>query len=227
MNNFQQYANDEEIHNLFYFLGDENPKSKKEKIKSADIIFGLENYGLPIPAENIKLLKYDIERRTKDDQISIDEFKTLFTANVDTKVPTKDLTSHMFGMMREILKGKDADHANYQQIDKIDKKSLIKLLEVLNINDETPDFAEEEKESNKGSFFVRRSSIKKPSSPPNNNNKKSPVVRKNTLTSNTDSLAKIAEDMIKVIDVDGDEEISLKDFEFLINEYLIHFNKKN
>ena len=135
MYSHQHHMNEEEIKNLFFFLGDEDPSLNRETLKTSNIIWGLENYGLQIPSESIRLIKQEIEKKSKNDKISLEDFKVLWTASVETKIPTKDLTNHMYNMMNDILSSSHVikhkrENSGEFHLDKINKTMLVELLKL-------------------------------------------------------------------------------------------------
>jgi hypothetical protein len=194
--------NDEEITNLFLFLG--NEENAKDTVKASNVLFGIENYGLPLTPRTIKDLKSEIEKKkTFDGNIAFDDFKSLWIAKVDHKLSPKELAGHFWNLMIETLE-KGTYKNNYDKSegridismnkniksDKLNVKELKILLNILELDKLAP---EETKKDN----------------------------RKNTIESNnTKDIGMIAEEMIKILDGHDDDCITIKDFEFVVSEYL-------
>lgn len=218
----QHNINDEELRNLFAFLGGE---ANKENLKSTNVIFGLENYALPISPENIKVIKAEIKRKAKDGHIAYEDFKSLWSANIDLKVPAKDMALHFFNIMTELLENTPQvkevikNDPNFK-LEKINKAMLEDLLTMLSVMDETPE-QEEEVEDKTASLNRRSVSVKK----------KVAHLKMSVTSSNmnakveTENVKTVAKEMIDILDSDEDQCITIKDFEFVINEYLNHIKK--
>lgn len=217
--NSLQYINEEEIKNLFYFLADEEKSTAPEKLKVTNLIFGLENYGLPIPQNSARILKHEMEKKSEDGMITFDNFKSLWVANVEKKVPSRELTKHLFNTMGELLHENEKVEPKMfgNKLEKIDKETLIELLKVLGLDQETTpeedlDFFQAPKMSSK-----RKPSDNQSLRPAGKHSSSKNSINK---TNQPTSVEKIAEDMIKAIDSSGNKKITVKDFEFVVNEYM-------
>lgn len=200
--------NDEEIRNLFFFLASEAGTPGIENLKVSDVLFGLENYALDIPTENLKTIKYQIEKKERDGRISYDDFRHLWLSYVDYKPNVKEMSNQMFNMISDVLTG--AKNEYNDKLEKIDKHQLANLIKLLGLNEH------EEEETETGDrrasvYNKKRESIKQ-------NNKQRPTFKKQSEAD--EELLKIATEMIESIDTDGDEMVSLKDLEFLMGEYI-------
>ena len=192
MENTQVKSNEEEIKNLFYFLGGEEMIHNKDALKASNVIYGLENYGLPLPIESIRILKNELEKKSKikEGYITLDDFKSLWLANVDSKVQNKDLTNHMYHLMLEFLEEREENKfdkynkPNYEL--KVDENQLASLLESLGILEDTP-------EENQSEIIRDHRSKKK-------------IENKNRA---------VAKEMIKSLALNG-HDVTINDFEFLI-----------
>jgi hypothetical protein len=200
---FDNKANEEELRNLFNFLGGEEKVSNHDSVSANHLLFALENYGLPFPGESIRVMKNEIEKiiKTGGGQITFEEFKQLWHINVDQKFNTKDLTAHLYNILLEFLEEREENKIQKTKKPglemKLDEDQLYWLMEQLGVFDETP--AEDEESS--------VSTQKK---------------RKNSGTSNkSQKNTKIVKNMIESLSMNG-KDVTIKDFEFLIGQYLQH-----
>lgn len=214
-------TSDEEIRNLFFFLADENPSSNKEKLKITDLIYGLENYGLPLSNDSLRMIKNQIEKNSQDGFLLYEEFKILWMNNIDNKsLNVKELTNQMYNMMIELI---NEDNTSVDlKIDKFMLNKLIHLLEINTVKDEENEDAHDKKLSLAATRdFKQRPSMVRRS------------ITKDKFKSTPDALYDqnemevIVKEMIHSIDTDNDEMVSIKDFEFLITEYLNRFKNNN
>lgn len=199
---------DEEIKNLFYFLGgSQHTSSIKETQKCSNLVFGLENYGLPIPADILRVIVIELEKKSKskDGTITFEEFKTLWLANIETKFKISDLSKNLYDLIFEFISERDENlkekHVNSKLETKLGYKELAWLLESMQLFD--TDVSEEFQNDTKG-INVRR--------------------HFNTAYgTGRNKYEELAKEMIKTLAIDG-EFILYKDFEFLIGQYLNSLN---
>ena len=197
---YDNRANEEELRNLFNFLGGDEKNSNSESVSANHLLFALENYGLSFPEESIRVMQNEIEKIIKigGGLISFEEFKQLWHINVDQKFNTKDLTAHLYVILTEFLEEREEN--KIQRIKKpgydikLDEDQLLWLMEQLGVFEETP---EEDDDS-----------------------QNSPKKRKNSGVS-AQKNTKTVKNMIESLSMNG-KDVTLKDFEFLIGQYLQH-----
>lgn len=198
---YDNRANEEELRNLFNFLGGDEKNSNSDSVSANHLLFALENYGLPFPEESIRVMKNEIEKIIKSGGglISFEEFKQLWHINVDQKFNTKDLTAHLYAILSEFLEEREEN--KIQRIKKpgydikLDEDQLLWLMEQLGVFEETPEEDDADSQTTK---------------------KK----RKNSGVS-TQKNTKTVKNMIESLSMNG-KDVTLKDFEFLIGQYLQH-----
>ena len=128
-------ANDEELRTLFNFLGGEQ-NSKNENLKASNIKFGLENYGLPLDEEVVKSMKLAIDKKSINDVISFQNFKSLWNAKENTSGNDSHVAKYMFQLLFEYLKEKYQDKGELR----LDAENLSEVLSEFEVfNDENED----------------------------------------------------------------------------------------
>ena len=116
----------EPLKNLYMFLGNNQPLAKKNAI-----IFGLENYGLNIDEEDFQRLKHDIERKSKNGDITFDDFKSCWEESKTKETyETKDLNIKLFNLLIE-LSQTDNKNANKLMKSELDSKGIAHVLKFL------------------------------------------------------------------------------------------------
>lgn len=165
---------DEELRNLFFFLSS-STKTNGENVSKESLIYGLENFGLPIPSEKIVSMKNQISKINMEAFISYEEFKQMWTTNIDFAIDSKAFALQAFNMTKEIL-GKQAE--KFVVNGKLLKEGVLELIKI---------------------FEKKETPVDDTALPDYN---------------------RVMNEMVEAIDVDGDGEISILDFEFLVEKFI-------
>ena len=210
-------ADEDEIKNLFNFLGSEKPGTITEKIKFKQLIFGIDNllYGISDAVKD--KIKRELQLCTREEFVSYEDFKIQWKANfnLDYGYYIKESSSQMHNLLSDILdKGK--------KVDKITAKDLEKIILELKIQ-----YYDKEEESNKIKSIEKNkqeAALKERLSI--NNFKVNEEVLKTELNKwREDKLKSLSEELIECIDLDLDGCINKADLEFLMTEYMLELKK--
>jgi len=191
----------EELREFFSFLAG----SDETIIEVADaslIIFGLENYGIPLSSNAIQKLKNEIEERKSkaEGKISFDDFKTLWHANINNNFNIKEVTANMNQLITEFLENSDVtkEMRNKEEfyVPKLDKDQLMGMMEKLGVFQEISIDSKKKIESDKNEL-----------EPESDMNTNMHLKREHVY------------DMIESLASNG-KEVSIHDLEFLISQYL-------
>jgi hypothetical protein len=127
----------EELKNFFSFLaGDEN--NTLDVADASLLIFGLENYGLPLTNTEIQKIKNEIdEKKSQEGKITFEDFKSLWDTNINTKLNKKEVTENVNQLIFEFLenseytKDRRKQDENYEP--KLDVIQLYTMMEQLGV----------------------------------------------------------------------------------------------
>lgn len=118
---------EEEIKNLFTFLTQKGI-SNSYVVPKESLLFGLKNYALGIPKEDLDYLITKITNK-RSNVISFDEFKKYWEANINKEIDIKKFSLQIMNLIREII-GTD-----YTENSQIKPEGMKVLLEKMNIGD--------------------------------------------------------------------------------------------
>lgn len=222
----------DELRKIFCVLGGEK-NANVMKVKTKDLIYGLENLTLKMDQKKREELITAIQSKIEGEYIDFDDFKEFFDLNKKVKKnkseELKNTANQMYFLIQEILDIKDENR-------KLKKKDLKNIFEIIFDLDEIE--LDNEKKNNNQLVATKTLNKSRPSLNKSNLNSRSVIMKnnisrinKNTPTPNDEVnfCTKIKKDinnehfvdlMIDCIDVDEDAEVSLADFEFLIQNYL-------
>lgn len=186
-----KFNSNDELKQFFNFLGgNTNSNLLLDNFKLTQILFGLENSGLKIDEDHLRKLKENIEKNSRDGKVNFEDFKAFWTTEFENRNSSKEISNYLFNIINELLDKEEKGN-------NLKVEDIYDLLCFLNVSSNA-----DEIKSTKGT----QNNI---------------LIDKNSLTSKeTEKLKYLAREMVDCIDLDGDKEISLKDFEFLITEYL-------
>jgi hypothetical protein len=225
---------EEELKSYFNFLctGDKNAIFQEtKKYMVSDLVFGLECYGNGMDKRKKNLLIEQLLKKGENYQIDFDEFLDLFQFKKKTKLQKLDqderkkISRQMFFLIYQIL-GIDDENK------KLEKKDIKQLFYIIFSLDEFKNIRTRQKDLNGVTMISMRSKTQKDKSllqklTPNNPTLGGPInldlYALKTKFENTN--IDLVEDLIKSIDYDDDGKISLKDFEFLMENYFNDIEK--
>lgn len=119
---------DEELRNFFMFLSSEKDQSSIDKIKTEELIFGIDCYLNELPESTKRKLKDLVYAKSKENMIAYEDFKNMWNFNSDKSlnVSVKDVNNEVFNLITEFLNKE-------KQVDRITKSDLVYMLKDLNI----------------------------------------------------------------------------------------------
>ena len=117
---------DDELRELFNFLAG-NEKGKTEIATREIIIFGLKNYALGIPQEELEYIIKMIQEKKSDYTISFEEFKSLWISNIKRELDLRKFAEHLMTSI------KDKIGNQYCENNEIDINGVQKLIKVLDL----------------------------------------------------------------------------------------------
>ena len=120
------YYSEDELRELFDFLAG-NEHHKTEIATREIIIFGLKNYALGIPQEELEYIIKMIQEKKSDFTISFEEFKTLWTTNIKRELDLRKFAEHLMTSI------KDKIGIQYCENNELDIKGVKKLIKVLGL----------------------------------------------------------------------------------------------
>jgi hypothetical protein len=218
----QKDTNDGEIKNLFAFLsGIRDDDTQKDKAKIHDIIYGIENYGFNLGIEKIRNVKSQLEkiaRKATDGYISFDDFKQIWSLedSLDRdRLDKKDLSNQIFRLMEELITERTTAEPKQTTMTtelgmpeanrKINARELGMLLKEMGLNESDQyDF---------GKFFTKLGGKGGSILPGTANDFRTQYLE-------TDELERVAEEMIKSINMDDSDGFTAKEFEMVVDSYL-------
>jgi hypothetical protein len=134
MNSLDYDLNEEEIKNLFFYLvGD--TKHGTELVRTSSLILGIENYGL-FSEETVKALKTVIMDKSEEGNISLDDFKTFWTAKKIDKPGVKDLQKHFINLIEELFITNGSPDLINKNVFSLDQNTLSQILILLKIEND-------------------------------------------------------------------------------------------
>jgi len=122
----------EPLRNLYYFLGNNQSLAKK-----GSILFGLENYGLNLEPDDFQKIKLDIERKSKNGDITFEDFKSCWEDSKNKEsYDTKDINIKLFNLLIEISQPETNTGNNNSSLtaNTLDAENIANALEFLNID---------------------------------------------------------------------------------------------
>lgn len=117
------FYDEEELKNLFHYLTQNETVSAYTASKES-ILFGLQNYALGIPKEDLAYLVNKITIK-KEEVITFDEFKKFWQSNINKEVDTHKFSIQIMNLIREKI-GQDLTENSHFGLE-----GLKKLLEVM------------------------------------------------------------------------------------------------
>ena len=129
------FYDEEELKNLFTFLTQKG-LSNSYVVSKESLLFGLRNYALGIPEEDLTYLITKISNK-KSNVISFDEFKKYWEANINKEVDTKLFSCQIMNLIREKI------GADYTENSQIKPEGMKLLLEEMNIDGNLENLAKE------------------------------------------------------------------------------------
>jgi hypothetical protein len=221
---------EEELKAYFKFLcsGDKNFKcDDNKKFKVSDLIFGLDCYGNAIDRKKKEQLIDLLIKKGESYEIDFDEFLDLFQFKKSIKLQKLDqderkkISRQMFFLIYQLL-GIDDESK------KLDRMDIKKLFYIIFNLDESHKEKKKEKDTNGNTLIsintknqkdktllFNKMSINNPT--PTTEGGGNFIFNLKEKFDNTNS--EFIDDLIKSIDYDEDGKISLKDFDFLLENY--------
>ena len=117
------FYDEEELKNLFHYLTQNETVSAYTASKES-ILFGLQNYALGIPKEDLAYLLNKITLK-KEEVITFDEFKKFWQSNINKEVDTHQFSIQIMNLIREKIEQDLTENSNFGL------EGLKKLLEVM------------------------------------------------------------------------------------------------
>lgn len=117
------FYDEEELKNLFHYLTQNETVSAYTASKES-ILFGLQNYALGIPKEDLAYLVNKITLK-KEEVITFDEFKKFWQSNINKEVDTHQFSIQIMNLIREKIEQDLTENSNFGL------EGLKKLLEVM------------------------------------------------------------------------------------------------
>ena len=117
------FYDEEELKNLFHYLTQNETVSAYTASKES-ILFGLQNYALGIPKEDLAYLLNKITLK-KEEVITFDEFKKFWQSNINKEVDTHQFSIQIMNLIREKIEQDLTENSNFGL------ERLKKLLEVM------------------------------------------------------------------------------------------------
>ena len=117
---------DDELRELFNFLAG-NEKGKTEIATREIIIFGLKNYALGIPQEELEYIIKMIQEKKSDYTISFEEFKSLWISNIKRELDLRKFAEHLMTSIKDKIRNQ------YCENNEIDINGVQKLIKVLDL----------------------------------------------------------------------------------------------
>ena len=117
------FYDEEELKNLFHYLTQNETVSAYTASKES-ILFGLQNYALGIPKEDLAYLLNKITLK-KEEVITFDEFKKFWQSNINKEVDTHQFSIQIMNVIREKIEQDLTENSNFGL------EGLKKLLEVM------------------------------------------------------------------------------------------------
>lgn len=232
----------EELKKIFFFLAGKDEHQENLKLKIEDIIYGLDHYGLKMDQRKKDDLKNALVNKSdNDDNIDFEDFKECFDfKKKDKHKKTQEIqktANELFFLIQEIL---GTDQIKDQ---KLSKENIKQIFEIVFCLDELDNNQINPNNINKN--FMKKNTLKIDKSLMHNkthmsnnnysqisrafqkNNKQTPTpydededkFARELKKEFTNSKKDFAKNLVDCIDLDGDQFISLSDFEFLIKNY--------
>ena len=117
------FYDEEELKNLFHYLTQNETVSAYTASKES-ILFGLQNYALGIPKEDLAYLLNKITLK-KEEVITFDEFKKFWQSNINKEVDTHQFSIQIMNLIGEKIEQDLTENSNFGL------EGLKKLLEVM------------------------------------------------------------------------------------------------
>lgn len=117
------FYDEEELKNLFHYLTQNETVSAYTASKES-ILFGLQNYALGIPKEDLAYLVKKITLK-KEEVITFDEFKKFWQSNINKEVDTHQFSIQIMNLIREKIEQDLTENSHFGL------EGLKKLLEVM------------------------------------------------------------------------------------------------
>jgi hypothetical protein len=224
----------EELKKIFFFLAGITP-NEELKVPFADLVFGLDNYAMNMDKDKKDDLKNALSiRKDMEENIEFEDFKEFFDLDKNSKkLKNEDYqktANQIFFLILEILGPKNIKN------NKLSKENIKNIFELIFCWNETDcnnkngdkyiDNKNKDTTTPKGKMTI-------------NDNNNEINIHTLTLASNQDIAfcKKLKNDfllnnnlynsLVECIDLDGDDMISLTDFEFLIHNYYNCISKEN
>lgn len=231
----------DELKRIFFFLAGKEESEENQKLSIEDIIYGLDHYGLKMDQTKKDDLKNAlVNKRDNDGNIDFDDFKDCFDLKKKEKhkktEEIQNTAKQLFFLIQEIL--------GFDEVqDKLSKDNIKDIFRILFGLDEVDKNQINLDNVNKN-FMRKKTKIDKiqlQNKTNNSNNNYSMISkafqRNNKLTPNpgdeeeekfvrelknefNNPKKDFGKTLVDCIDLDGDELISISDFEFLIKMYL-------
>ncbi len=119
------FYDEEELKNLFNYLT-QNETANTYSASKESLLFGLQNYALGIPKEDLAFLVNKISAK-KEDVIPFDEFKKLWKSNINKEIDKHQYAVQIMNSIREKI-GQDLTENSTFGLE-----GLKKLLEVMDM----------------------------------------------------------------------------------------------
>ena len=119
------FYDEEELKNLFNYLT-QNETASTYSASKESLLFGLQNYALGIPKEDLAFLVNKISAK-KEDVIPFDEFKKLWKSNINKEIDKHQYAVQIMNSIREKI-GQDLTENSTFGLE-----GLKKLLEVMDM----------------------------------------------------------------------------------------------
>ena len=117
------FYDEEELKNLFHYLT-QNETASAYTAPKQSILFGLQNYALGIPKEDLAYLVDKITLK-KEEVITFDEFKKFWESNINKEVDTHQFSMQIMNLIGEKIEQDLTENSNFGL------EGLKKLLEVM------------------------------------------------------------------------------------------------
>jgi len=231
------------LHKIFKFLAGSNTDGVK--VRTEDIIFGLDHYGLQMNQEDKDYLKNALLNKSNGDgknYIVFEDFKDCFNLNKNNKKNQNNedilnVANHFFFLIQDILGINDInnqkltkDHVRqiYQHLfgfnDNANKKFDFKNKKSkLNKKQSNNDVLKETDANNTNKISGNEFT---PEYTPTPDKKGDEIFAKQIKSELKNEKYDIAKELIDSIDLDGDGCVSLSDFVFLIQNYVYSLNSE-
>ena len=126
------YYSDDELKELFYFLA--GSEGKKIEVATREIIiFGLQNYALGIPKEEVDYIIKIIQEKKSDVTISFIEFKNLWTTNIKRELDLRKFAEHLMMDIRDKI------GSEFCENNELDVKGICELIKKLGFDKKKDD----------------------------------------------------------------------------------------